>query len=39
MASKKNKGLDLSKMPDLWSNWREFIIEFNENMRLGQDAI
>ena len=39
MANKKNKGLNIYDLPDLQSNWKNFVLEFNKNMRLGQDAI
>jgi hypothetical protein len=38
MASKKNEGLDVT-LPDLYSNWSDFIKEFNKNVQAGQDAI
>jgi len=31
MASKKNEGLDVT-LPDLYSNWSDFIKEFNKNV-------
>ena len=38
MTSKKNEGLDIT-LPDLYSNWSDFIKEFNKNVQDGQDAI